>query len=398
MPLSLLPHLPRFLLPPPSRAPPTGPRDPTTSSLRFVRDLETLTGGSSATGNLPDFFIGPYREFLAEVRKQGKVGAVVLVSSEHENDEEFKRDVLSDPELVKCLKDNDILVWGADISSREGYMVAQTLLTTTYPSITFASLLPPASSSVSGSSSPRLTILTTIAGPPSTVTNTASLIQVISTQILPRTNAFLQRLRRERLRLEEARHLREEQDRAFREAERKDSERLAAQRQQRELERVQRERAEREAAAKAKAVEDRQLWRRYARKHLLPPSDGPVRVAVRTPLSAERHVRAFTPGPSTMPLFVYAETLLISPEDDPASDPDSPPEGYEHAWDFRLVTHFPRRTVELTEVGGEEVWAMVKSAGGALFAEKLEGSAWGDAEKASTAGDSSEEEILSDSD
>lgn len=51
----------------------------------------------------------------------GKVGLVVLCSGEHEDDEEFKKDVLGDEEFVGCLKRNDLLVWGADIRSREGY-------------------------------------------------------------------------------------------------------------------------------------------------------------------------------------------------------------------------------------------------------------------------------------
>lgn len=46
---------------------------------------------------------------------------VVLVCGEHENDEEFKRDVLGDAELIRMLKEREIMVWGADIRSREGY-------------------------------------------------------------------------------------------------------------------------------------------------------------------------------------------------------------------------------------------------------------------------------------
>lgn len=46
---------------------------------------------------------------------------VVLVCDEHEDDEEFKRDVICDPELVRFIKEKDIMVWGADIRSREGY-------------------------------------------------------------------------------------------------------------------------------------------------------------------------------------------------------------------------------------------------------------------------------------
>jgi FAS-associated factor 2 len=219
----------------------------------------------------------------------------------------------------------------------------------------------------------------------------------MTTAVLPRTTAFLQRLRRERLALEEARHLREEQDRAFREAERRDREKILAVRAQAELERVQRERAERDAAAKHKAVQNRREWRRYARKHLLPKSEGTVRINLRTPLNADRNIWQFTPGPSTLPLFLFAETRLIPASDLPENDPDSPPEGYEHAWGFRLVTSFPRLEIELVETGGEEVWAQVKSAGGALFAEKIPGGDWGEAElRAARGEESDDEDVVSD--
>lgn len=340
---------------------------------------------------------------MSNVRKEGKVGVVILVCGEHEDDEEFKREVLCDEELVRTFKEKDVMVWGADIRSREGYQgrscdtinltaVSQTLLTTTYPSITFTSLLPPPVQSQS-SSTPKLSIITQISGPPSTTTSASSIIQTLTTSVLPRATPFLNRLKRERLTLEEARHLREEQDRAFKEAERRDGERMRAERQAKELERTKAERAQREAEEKAKRISDRQEWRRYARKHLLPPSSGPIRVALRTPFGAERNIRNFTPGPSTLPLFIYAETLLIPSTDSPDTDPDSPPPGYDHEWDFQIVTTYPRRNVDRTETEGEAIWETVKAAGGALVAEKEEGSVWGDAERAA-AGEDSDEEIV----
>ena len=113
--------MPRFLLPPSAAPTPRPPRDPTTTSLAFVRDLEQFTGCSATSGTMLDFWVGPYREFLSDVRKQAKIGMVVLVCGEHENDEEFKRDILCDPELVRFIKEKEIMVWGADIRSKEGY-------------------------------------------------------------------------------------------------------------------------------------------------------------------------------------------------------------------------------------------------------------------------------------
>ncbi|OCF42961.1 hypothetical protein I317_03182 [Kwoniella heveanensis CBS 569] len=392
VPLSFLPRLPAFLLPPstPSSStnlrPRPGPaQDPTTSSLRFIRELELYTRCSTSAGTLPDFYIGPYREFVQSLRTEGKLGLIVLVSGEHEDDEEFKRDVLADLELVRTLKEKEVVVWAADMSSREGYQVSQTLLTTTYPSLTFLSLLP-----VPNSSTPKLTILSTLSGPPSTSTSVTSIIQSLTTTILPRVTPFLNRLKRERLSLEEARHLRAEQDRAFREAERRDREKLEQQKKKEELERLQKARAERELKEKETYEQNRKIWRRYARKHLLPQTEGSsgrtntgksVKIAIRTPFSSERHIRSFNLTPpnntSTIPLFVYVETLLIPASDSPSTDPDQPPEGFEPKWDFQLVTTYPKKVIEPTDIGGEAYWDVIKNSGGTLFAEKKVGSSWG---------------------
>lgn len=124
IPLSFLPYLPSFLRPPsPTSSTTSRSRslDPTTTSLTFVRELETFTGCSSSSGTMTEFWIGAYRDFLTSVRKEGRIGLVILVCAEHENDEEFKRDVLCDPEFVRCLKENEIMVWGGDVRSREAY-------------------------------------------------------------------------------------------------------------------------------------------------------------------------------------------------------------------------------------------------------------------------------------
>ncbi|WVQ73594.1 hypothetical protein IAR50_003173 [Cryptococcus sp. DSM 104548] len=404
LPLSFLPHLPSFLRPPsPTQRLPRPPQDPTATSLAFVHELETLTSASTSLGTLPEFYVGPYREFLTHVRKEAVPGMVVLVSSEHEDDEEFKRGTLTDKDVVKALKDENVAVWAADISSREGFQVSQTLLTTSYPSIIFLSLTP-------SPSSPKLQILSTLAGPPSTTTSPTSLLHTLTTSILPRSKPFLNRLRAEKLSLAEARHLREAQDKALREAEARDRERMRVERQKAEAERLRVEREEKEKAEKARFVEGRQVWRRYARKHLVQPSSGPIRVALRTPFTSERHIRQFTPSPSTLSLFTFASTLLI-PASQPASeDPDAFPtspaaidpmfgghekgeEGEEGDWEFNLITSYPRHIIKPVREGGEEVWELIKKSGGVLFLEKKDGREWN---VESSGEEDEDEEIVSD--
>lgn len=144
-------------------------RDPKTAAERWVRALEEETGcvcvsrsqtpygeaSGSASGSaavnrrqaedhasrtLPDFFIGSYESFAKVCAKEteAKIGCVVLVSEEHDDVPEFKRYVsmlpfiyatthvccrstLTDPELVRLIQENDILVWGGDIRDRDAW-------------------------------------------------------------------------------------------------------------------------------------------------------------------------------------------------------------------------------------------------------------------------------------
>lgn len=125
MPISFLRYLPPFLRPPTT---PNGRssatrqlQDPTSTSLSYIRDLERLTGCAVASGTLPEIYVGPYRDYLNTLRKEGKVGMVLITCAEHEDDLVFKRESLADAELVRFLREKDILVWAGDARSREGY-------------------------------------------------------------------------------------------------------------------------------------------------------------------------------------------------------------------------------------------------------------------------------------
>lgn len=125
MPISFLRYLPPFLRPPSSpnaRSSSTRQlQDPASTSLSYIRDLERITGCSVASGSLPEIYIGPYREYLNTLRKDGKVGMAIITCAEHEDDVTFKREAFADAELVKFLKEKEILVWAGDVRSREGY-------------------------------------------------------------------------------------------------------------------------------------------------------------------------------------------------------------------------------------------------------------------------------------
>ena len=220
---------------------------------------------------------------------------------------------------------------------------------TTYPFVAFVSLHPVPthlggpSTSHSGSG-PRLTVLSRHEGSPTSNTSAQTLHTHITTSLLPRVTPLLTRLRTERWNRAQERALREEQDRAFQEAAAKDRERV-----------LQKQEAERRAAAEVEAriaseqqraamTEKRTQWRRYARKHLVPPepASGGLRIGVRLP-DGRRAVRRFSLEDDTAALYTFVETLLISSQD-LEGDSDTLPSGYIHE-SFALVTSFPRHEI-----------------------------------------------------
>ena len=125
------------------------PDDPASVADRFVRELEDETGAmtvsrarasrreqepgpSSAVGErdvlldpgrklLPDFWLGSYDSALEAAKREARVLCVILLSDEHDDSPEFRRSVLTDPELVRILTENEIIVWAGDIRQSEGY-------------------------------------------------------------------------------------------------------------------------------------------------------------------------------------------------------------------------------------------------------------------------------------
>ncbi|KAI0746339.1 hypothetical protein C8Q80DRAFT_767238 [Daedaleopsis nitida] len=334
---------------------------------------------------LPDFFLGEYEEFARMCQRDVKIGCIIIVSDEHDDDAEFKRSTLTDPSLLRVIQENDLLVWGGDIRDREAWSASQKLQATTYPFVAFIALQPRRAPASTAPPSPTMTILSRHQGPsiPSTSAPTAAqtLVTHLNEQLLPRVNPFLIKLRGQAAERERERALRAEQDRAFEESRRKDAERIE-QRAREERAAIEHKRAAVEAEARAadaqrRAAEAKQAWdahrmawRRWIRRGLVlrEPRPGEVargktmRVGVRMP-DGRRVVRFFGEGDSLTALYAYVDSLLIPPEFVQDADPVAPPEGGaggedglagemrragrtpEKWWGFKLVLAYPRREI-----------------------------------------------------
>ncbi|KAH6904324.1 hypothetical protein BKA70DRAFT_1297914 [Coprinopsis sp. MPI-PUGE-AT-0042] len=351
---------------------------------------------------LPDFVLGTYEEALKTCQREIRIGCIILVSEEHDDVAEFKRSTLTDPAFVKSLQDHNVLVWGGDVRDVEAWSAAEKLQATTYPFVAFLALQPKRTvgpgSSTSRNAPPSLTVLSRHQGPSipssSAPTSASTLTQHLETQVIPRVTSYLDRLRAQQRERERDRELREEQDRAFRDAARRDTERIqrkmeedrvrANEARQREEERNrEEERARKEEEERKKREEIRMDWRRWTRRGLKAKEEqqkevGKLRVAMRLP-SGERVIKQFAAKDTLTTLYASVDANLIPTSYKPEADPEDPPQGsgsdVEHVlertvlkkhastamqeyWGFKIASAFPRG-VELGSIqelkGGGQV-------------------------------------------
>jgi FAS-associated factor 2 len=245
---------------------------------------------------------------------------------------------------------------------------------TTYPFVAFLALQPRrspggSSSRSSGSQPPSLTILSRHQGPctpsnsSSAPTSAESLTHHLTHQLLPRVRPFLERIHATQRERDRDRQLREEQDRAFRDAARRDKERIeekmAEERREQERNRMiaeEKQRKVNEAEEQRKEGEVRMEWRRWARRVGM-GVQGKVRIAVRLP-NGGRVVKMMEETATLTALYLLVDTQLIPAELTAQDDPSSPPgyegDGVEEAiekqiglkgeewWGFRIFLAYPR--------------------------------------------------------
>ncbi|KAK4701641.1 FAS-associated factor 2, partial [Phenoliferia sp. Uapishka_3] len=397
--------------------------DPTAAAERWVRALEEVVGSraaerssSSATStasggtgigeasgsglrsrnaagrtNLPDFIVGGYEDALRRAKEELKVLMVVLTCEEHDDDAPFKRNVLTDPDFLRALSNERILCWGGDIRDRDAYQVSKTLHPYAYPFITFISLQP-TSRPGSSSSSPQMASLTRHEGPPSSSTSSQTLLTSLTTIVLPRSTPFLTRLRTIEASRKAERRIREEQDRAFAIAAAKDTERVLRKRKE-EAEKTQSAQIaeEREEEKRRKSDERKRIremagrWREWQRTLLEAEGEPPagVRVGVRLG-DGRRVVRKFDEESRVERVYAWVECCLGEPGDEKVgirttngTGRAKKPVGYDHVYDFRLATTFPRILLEVdgsaaNEEVGKVAGGVLKGAGANLVVEGLE--------------------------
>ncbi|GAA5944326.1 uncharacterized protein JCM15063_006560 [Sporobolomyces koalae] len=338
---------------------------------------------ASDTAQLPEFFIGGYEQALRKARDDLKLLMVILTCEENERDDDFKRQVLTDPELISSLRDEQVLVWGGDVLDRDAYQVGRTLSYTSLPCIAFIALQPANASSTpsssSSSASPRLSLVSRIE--PSAALPNISATHVHShlhSTVLPKSKPYLARLAADKQRREAERHRREQEEHRQSEIARQDEVRILEIRKALEM-KQQEEQKQRELAQleqieferKRVRAELARRWREIKREQLRQTgpaiegregSDAALSVGVKLG-NGKRVMRKFTHEQPVVDVYEWVECELGHDEDqqyDPnllSSGPniDLKLDGYVQKFAFRLATTFPRQVIELPPSRFEDV-------------------------------------------
>ena len=313
------------------------PRD---SAARFKREFEEEYGEHE----LPFSDTG-YAAALDAAKKDLKFLLVILMSPEHDDTSSWTRDTLLSPQVVSFVKDpaNNIILWAGNVQDSEAYQVSTALRCTKFPFSALIVHTPRVSSTA-------MSVVARIGGVSSPNDFIAKLRAAIASHREALDNARSQRTEREA-----ERSLRAEQESAYERSLATDRERA---RQRREAEAAA-QRAEKEAQEKAAAAEkeaqNRDQWKRWRAQSIPDEPSTEVkevtRISLRMP-SGKRVVRRFRADADMEELYAFVECFeVISAETEFSEKPVEEPVGFDHAYEFVLVSPMPRVVYDLKSGG-----------------------------------------------
>ena len=323
----------------PSRDASRRPLSPRDTAARFIREFEEEYGVEH--GTLP-FHEGGYAQAFDIAKRDLKFLLVVLLSPEHDDNAGFVRDTLLAPELVEFVKaaNNNIILWAGTVQDAEAYQVSTALNVSKFPYTALVVHTPSVSSTA-------MSKIASSAGP----VPAQELVTKFQTA-MQNQNTELDRVRRQRQEQQATRNLRQEQESAYERSLAMDREK-ARKRKEEEAAKEEEERTRNEAAErKARDARNLAQWRRW-RAQSIPAEPGAevkdaVRMSLRMP-SGERVIRKFRPDAELEELYAFVECYDELQEASEKAVEE--PQGYEHAYKFRLVSPMPREAYDVDGKG-----------------------------------------------
>lgn len=308
---------------------------PTDAAIRLRRSIEEEY--SVQTSTLP-VMQDSYAAALDMAKRDLKFLLVIILSPEHDSHHEFMQETLLSPRLRTLVLDSsrNTVLWAGDVRDSEAYQVSEALRCTAFP---FTALV-----GHTGQGSGGMTVLARLTGVMPMDVWMEKLERTMSQH-----RSRLDEARQERQARDLDRRMREEQDGAYERSLAIDRERA---RQQKEAAAKAKEAEKNKARAEAQRADfeaKSRQWRHW-RALDIPSEPGEkepdvVRVRIALPEHG-RIMRRFrgTESLETMYAFVdcYAELERAAVDEKTTG----PPVGYEHRYDFRLVSTLPRVVYE----------------------------------------------------
>ena len=315
------------------------PLPPADNARRFIREFSEEYGAN----DLP-FAENGFNLSLDTAKQDLKFLLVVLLSPNHDDTTSWVRETLLTNQFNQFLTSHKdaIHLWGGNVQDAEAYQVSDALGCTKFP---FAALL----CHTTESGSTGMSVVMRSVGP----TAASELVAKLGTTMTVHESQ-LAATRTQRREQQASRNLRQEQDSAYERSLAQDRERVRQKRDEVEAQ----ARAEKEAIKKTEAEEKRghnlQQWRRW-RAQSLPPepeakSKDTVRISIRL-AGGEKVIRKFQADADLEELYAFVECYELLDRVEATEKALEEPAGFDHVFEFRLVSPMPRTVYDL-ETGG----------------------------------------------
>jgi FAS-associated factor 2 len=315
------------------------PLPPADNARRFIRELSEEYGGN----DLP-FAENGFNLSLDTAKQDLKFLLVVLLSPNHDDTSSWVRDTLLSNQFSQFLTshEDEVHLWGGNVQDAEAYQVSDALGCTKFP---FAALL----CHTAETGSAGMSVVMRCVGP----TTASELVAKLGTAMTAHESQ-LAATRAQRREQQASRNLRQEQDSAYERSLAQDRERARRKREEAEAQ----ARAEKEALSRAESEEKRrnnlQQWRQWRAQSLPsepePKSKDVVRTSIRLP-GGERLIRKFQADADLEELYAFVECSEFVIGDEASEKTVEEPSGFEHVYEFLLVSPMPRTVYDL-ETGG----------------------------------------------
>lgn len=294
--------------------------DPADRVHSFVRGLEdNLTaehqqlGGAAAV--LPPFFVGSYTQALYMASSRARFLFVYLTNFENENLAVLFQKVITHPQFAAIFRNPqgdpapNVVIWGGDLSSPEGYQLANSLNVTKFPFLGLLCLTRLTNMTPQGpvKTAPRILLVLKIQGGVALQADPAQIIDTKFRRKMARYEPELARIRTELRDKFMAKALLRQQDHNYQQSLARDR---AKQHQRREAA---------ELAARRQRYMAQQIPKYRALLHTPPPGEC-ARIAIKLK-QGQRHVVQFSADANVQDVFEFTELCQsLALEDDADAD------------------------------------------------------------------------------